>query len=80
MDRIAPAGRIDIISDVICPWCYIGKRQLEGALDISRFLRREGRQVVHDPLQRPIDQRSHFRPGRLQGVHGEIPLRAGLFS
>ncbi|MBS0559559.1 MAG: DsbA family oxidoreductase [Proteobacteria bacterium] len=26
------AGRIDIVSDAICPWCYIGKRQLEHAL------------------------------------------------
>jgi predicted DsbA family dithiol-disulfide isomerase len=25
---------IEIASDVICPWCYIGKRQLERALDI----------------------------------------------
>src|SRR5580700_7293928 len=23
---------IDIISDVICPWCYIGKRRLEKAI------------------------------------------------
>ena len=29
----ASAGsRIDIVSDAICPWCYIGKRQLERAL------------------------------------------------
>jgi predicted DsbA family dithiol-disulfide isomerase len=21
--------RIDIFSDIVCPWCYIGKRQLE---------------------------------------------------
>ncbi|MBN9535229.1 MAG: DsbA family oxidoreductase [Alphaproteobacteria bacterium] len=27
-------GRIDVISDAICPWCYIGKRHLERALDI----------------------------------------------
>jgi len=28
-----PAGtRIDIVSDAICPWCYVGKRQLERAL------------------------------------------------
>jgi len=26
--------RIDIVSDAICPWCYVGKRQLEGALAI----------------------------------------------
>jgi predicted DsbA family dithiol-disulfide isomerase len=24
--------QIDIYSDVVCPWCYIGKRRLEGAL------------------------------------------------
>jgi predicted DsbA family dithiol-disulfide isomerase len=29
-----PVGRIDVISDAICPWCYIGKRQLERALDL----------------------------------------------
>lgn len=23
---------IDVISDVICPWCFIGKRRLEEAL------------------------------------------------
>jgi predicted DsbA family dithiol-disulfide isomerase len=34
MDQ-SPAGlRIDIVSDAICPWCYIGKRQLERALDL----------------------------------------------
>jgi predicted DsbA family dithiol-disulfide isomerase len=25
--------RIDVVSDVICPWCYIGKRRLATALD-----------------------------------------------
>ena len=34
MDQARPVGRIDVISDVICPWCYIGKRQLERALDL----------------------------------------------
>ena len=24
--------KIDIISDTICPWCFIGKRRLESAL------------------------------------------------
>jgi predicted DsbA family dithiol-disulfide isomerase len=27
---------IDIISDVVCPWCYIGKRRLEAALELYR--------------------------------------------
>jgi len=34
MDSISTASRIDIISDAICPWCYIGKRQLEIALPL----------------------------------------------
>lgn len=25
-------GMIDIISDVVCPWCYIGKRRIEQAI------------------------------------------------
>jgi predicted DsbA family dithiol-disulfide isomerase len=29
---VVPAVRIDIWSDVVCPWCYIGKRRLESAL------------------------------------------------
>jgi predicted DsbA family dithiol-disulfide isomerase len=29
---LEPALNIDIISDVVCPWCYIGKRQIEAAL------------------------------------------------
>ena len=24
--------RIDVVSDVVCPWCFVGKRQLEQAL------------------------------------------------
>lgn len=26
------AIEIDIYSDVVCPWCYVGKRRLERAL------------------------------------------------
>ena len=34
-DTTAPASdllTVDVVSDVVCPWCYIGKRRLEGAL------------------------------------------------
>ena len=34
---------IDVISDVVCPWCFIGKRRLEAAL---RELRAERPDVV----------------------------------
>ncbi len=29
---VVPAMTVDIVSDVVCPWCYIGKRRLEAAL------------------------------------------------
>jgi predicted DsbA family dithiol-disulfide isomerase len=34
---LAPSVTIDVVSDVMCPWCYIGKRRLEAALaDVRR--------------------------------------------
>jgi predicted DsbA family dithiol-disulfide isomerase len=30
--QAAAGTRIDIVSDAICPWCYVGKRQMERAL------------------------------------------------
>ncbi|MBS0247437.1 MAG: DsbA family oxidoreductase [Proteobacteria bacterium] len=27
--------RIDVVSDVVCPWCFIGKRRLEQAINMS---------------------------------------------
>jgi predicted DsbA family dithiol-disulfide isomerase len=27
--------QIDIVSDVVCPWCYIGKRRIENALALT---------------------------------------------
>ena len=26
---------IDVVSDVVCPWCFIGKRRLEGAIALT---------------------------------------------
>jgi len=46
----AIAARIDIVSDVICPWCYIGKRQLERALPMLRDQGLEF-EVVWHPFQ-----------------------------
>jgi predicted DsbA family dithiol-disulfide isomerase len=34
--EIPMALSIDIISDVVCPWCFIGKRRLESALELYR--------------------------------------------
>ena len=50
MSEVSAELRIDIVSDAICPWCYIGKRQLERALPV---LENEGlRFSVHwNPFQ-----------------------------
>ncbi len=55
--------RIDIWSDLVCPWCYVGKRRFERAL--ASFEHPDDVQVVHrsfqlDPLTpkgRTIDRR-----------------------
>jgi predicted DsbA family dithiol-disulfide isomerase len=30
-----PPVRIDVVSDVVCPWCFIGKRRLEKAIALK---------------------------------------------
>jgi hypothetical protein len=53
--NIPQALHLNVISDTICPWCYVGKRHLEGALPI---LATEG--LTHGapawPKRRPIDR------------------------
>ena len=41
--------QVEIWSDVLCPWCYIGKRRLEAALE--RFPHRDEVQVVWRSFQ-----------------------------
>ncbi|MGI9022121.1 MAG: DsbA family protein, partial [Acidimicrobiales bacterium] len=36
--------KVEIWSDVVCPWCYVGKRRFEAAL--SRFSHRDEVEVV----------------------------------
>ena len=41
--------RVDIWSDLVCPWCYVGKRRFENAL--ARFDNRHEVQIVHRSFQ-----------------------------
>ncbi len=43
-DRVGPGMKVEIWSDVVCPWCYVGKRRFEAAL--SRFDHRDEVEVV----------------------------------
>jgi predicted DsbA family dithiol-disulfide isomerase len=47
------AIRIDVISDVVCPWCFIGKRQLEAAVAVWREAHPDAPapQIVWHPFQ-----------------------------
>ncbi|MFO1047547.1 MAG: DsbA family oxidoreductase [Geminicoccaceae bacterium] len=49
-----PRLRIDIVSDVVCPWCVIGWRQLDRALTASR--------TVADVHWHPFELNPQLRP------------------
>jgi len=38
---------IDVVSDVVCPWCFIGKRHLDRALELWRAEQPAGEVTVH---------------------------------
>jgi predicted DsbA family dithiol-disulfide isomerase len=54
--------RIDIWSDVVCPWCFVGKRRLERALD--RLGWRDRVEVRWRAFQ--LDPRASRQPGDLR--------------
>ena len=57
--------QIDVISDTVCPWCYIGKRRFETALERVRDLPGADQiEVVYRPYQ--LDPTAS--PGRVQPV------------
>ena len=41
--------RLEIVSDTICPWCYIGKKRLDAALDLI------GEEIAFDVRWRPFE-------------------------
>lgn len=44
-----PIIRVDIVSDIVCPWCYIGKRRLEKAIEDTQSSCTL--QVIYHPFQ-----------------------------
>src|SRR5215475_12255545 len=43
--RVDATMQVEIWSDVVCPWCYLGKRNFEQALD--RFPHRDEVEVIY---------------------------------
>jgi predicted DsbA family dithiol-disulfide isomerase len=58
---------IDVVSDVVCPWCYVGKRRLEGALallaeahpEVTPHVRWHTFQLNPDMPQEGIDRETY---------------------
>lgn len=74
---------IDVVSDVICPWCFLGKRRLDAALaalDMDVFIR--WRPYMLDPSIPPegLDRHEYmlakFGPERLATIHDPL-IEAG---
>ncbi len=61
--------RIEIWSDVVCPWCYIGKRRLEGAIARVPALRDdpEDLEIVYRSYQ--LDPAAPRRPDQTVAEH-----------
>ncbi len=60
-----PVVTIDIYSDVVCPWCYIGKRKFEAGLEL---LAGEDLGVDFDVTYRPFQLDPTASPGVAQPV------------
>jgi predicted DsbA family dithiol-disulfide isomerase len=80
-NSIEPGMTIDIVSDVVCPWCYIGKRRLEAALDARGNARPEIRwypfQLNPDIPAGGIDRRSYLEakfggPERAREIYARV--------
>jgi predicted DsbA family dithiol-disulfide isomerase len=72
--------KIEIWSDVVCPWCYIGKRRLEHTADAHRVLHYSAERNVATAAEERL-MRAHFSegadlsdPGTLASLLGEVDL------
>jgi predicted DsbA family dithiol-disulfide isomerase len=71
---------IDIVSDVVCPWCYLGEKRLEGVLaDEPRPVAVRWRPYQLDPTipEGGLDRAEYMakkfgKSGRLQAAHDNL--------
>lgn len=64
--------KVEIWSDIICPFCYIGKRRFEQAL--ANFTQKENIEIVWRSYQ--LDPEMKYVPG--QSVHAYLAMRKGV--
>src|ERR1700733_11886254 len=63
--------KIDIWSDIMCPFCYIGKRKLEGAL--QQFDHKDSVEITWHSFQ--LDPAMTAQPGK--NIHQYLAERKG---
>jgi len=70
---------VDVVSDVVCPWCYLGKRRLEGALARAGGAQVRWRPYQLDPTIPPegLDRAAYMAakfpdPSRLREAHDRL--------
>ena len=71
---------IDVVSDVVCPWCYLGEKRLEAALaEESRPVALRWRPYQLDPTipnggldRAEYMERKFGRDGRLKSIHDHL--------
>ncbi len=81
----APAGGaliVDIVSDVVCPWCYIGKRKLEVALARLDAARGQAVTVRWHPFELNPDLPSQGMPREayLQAKFGGVASADAIYA
>lgn len=77
----AALSRIDVVSDAICPWCWIGKRHLEGALarladEGERFAVRWRPFQLNPDMPREGVERSAYRAAKFGSIERSSELDA----
>ena len=82
--------RIDVWSDVVCPWCYLGKRRLEAAIEGLPFaddleIRWRAFQLDPTATEQPADLRAaidrKYGPGSFEGMSkrlGDLGAEVGI--
>jgi predicted DsbA family dithiol-disulfide isomerase len=76
---MSPPLIIDVVSDVVCPWCYLGKKRLQAALKREPDAKVRWRPFQLDPtipaegLDRQAYMRAKFRDeARLAEIHERL--------
>lgn len=79
---VAPGMKVEIWSDVACPWCFIGKRRFEAAL--ADFPHREQVEVTWRSYQLDPSVPDHYDGGELEYLSSRKGLPAdqvvGMFE